>query len=169
MREKNDRAAAKRRRFPTAFYAEASVLREGSRMTDRREYVLRSTAKSKSKKRKKSPRPYNKQRCRPLILRRNIKPIIPVNNYTHSNFPRVNQISFPALPHGPGVHFGLQVTFTALSPCHSRNGAARYCGRAAGLTPSYLVTPILHRVALKSSRWMVKEERTEAREKYADL
>jgi hypothetical protein len=104
-------------------------------MTDRLEYVL-STAKSKSKKEKKKfPRPYYKPRCRPLILRCNIKTIILVNNYIHSNLPHVSQISFAALPHGPGAHSGLQVTSTALSPCHSRNGAARYCGLAAGLAP----------------------------------
>src|SRR5438046_2372989 len=82
LREKNSRAAAKQRRFPTRLLRRSFVMGEGSRMTDRLEYVKRSTAEVKEKKKKKKSTPaLLPTTMSPLILRRHIKNIIPVNNY----------------------------------------------------------------------------------------
>jgi len=53
LRENNSRAAAKQRRFPTAFLRRSFLVREGSRMTIRLEYVEGVPPKRKEKKKKK--------------------------------------------------------------------------------------------------------------------
>jgi len=89
-----------------------------------------------------------KKKTHPYFASQYYKNIILVNNYPHSNLPhypfppsRTARMSIPGLPE----------TFHRSLYLHATLEVARYCGRAAGLTPSYLVTrhPIPDRVASK--------------------
>jgi len=80
----------------------------------------------------------------PPILRCNLLVnIILINTFTRSRLSHARAPSTfsPALLHCPGVRSGLKtIPYCSISIFDSWGGTARCCGRAAGLTPWYLVT-----------------------------